>query len=141
MNYLDKFNMTVGDTIMDCQKIEHDIKIIYASMLKGDMQENLKLVSRETLGVTLNALEELDYSDNNPMLDRQDYKTLKQIKNIRNWLAHQCYVDFMYYPESQIEWHLNKTYQKLCEFNNTLKRLSVTVEAVRFLALKRYARV
>lgn len=34
------FHKNVGELIMFCQCIEHDIKWIYAGMLKGDVDEN-----------------------------------------------------------------------------------------------------
>ena len=83
MGYLDTFNAVVGETLMYCQRIEHDIKVIYAAMLKGEMDGNLDLVRRETLGTVLVALENLDFSDNNPMFSREDYRLLKEIKNIK----------------------------------------------------------
>ncbi len=39
---LNKFHFLVGQTIMYCQVIEHDVKRIYAAMRKGDYYENLK---------------------------------------------------------------------------------------------------
>ena len=113
MGYLDTFNAVVGETLMYCQRIEHDIKVIYAAMLKGEMEGNLDLVRRETLGTVLVALENLDFSDNNPMFSREDYRLLKEIKNIRNFIAHQCYVDFLYLDDYNFNLKLDQNYQKI----------------------------
>ena len=66
MEYLDRFNALVGDTLMYCQRVEHDVKIIYAAMLKGDFNQNLSLVAAETLGTVVTALKKLDKSDSRP---------------------------------------------------------------------------
>lgn len=39
---LDDFHFTLGQTIMYCQVIEHDVKRIYAAMHIGDYYENLE---------------------------------------------------------------------------------------------------
>ena len=36
------FHTKLGETLMYCQIIEHDIKFILAGMLKGDFDENFK---------------------------------------------------------------------------------------------------
>ena len=41
---LDNFNKLIGQTIMECQRIEHDIKLMYAGVLSGDMKENYKAI-------------------------------------------------------------------------------------------------
>ena len=141
MGYLDTFNAVVGETLMYCQRIEHDIKVIYASMLKGEMEGNLDLVRRETLGTVLVALENLDFSDNNPMFSREDYRLLKEIKNIRNFIAHQCYVDFLYLDDYNFNLKLDQNYQKICDFNMKMKKLSNFVETARFSVLEKYNRI
>ncbi len=141
MGYLDTFNAVVGETLMYCQRIEHDIKVIYAAMLKGEMEGNLDLVRRETLGTVLVALENLDFSDNNPMFTREDYRLLKEIKNIRNFIAHQCYVDFLYLDDYNFNLKLDQNYQKICDFNMKMKKLSNFVETARFSVLEKYNRI
>lgn len=72
MAYLDNFHLLVGETIMECQRIEHDIKLIYAGMLKGDFNKNLDIVKDKALGPVLVSLEKLDNSDGNPYLKQGD---------------------------------------------------------------------
>ena len=141
MAYLDTFNMVVGNTIMECQRIEHDVKLIYAGMLKGDFNQNVKLVNDLALGPVLIELEQLDNSDDKPYLSKEDYKLLKQIKNVRNWLVHKAYMDFMY--QRQEEWAdaLDKSYAKLLDFNKRIKGLSGQVEQIRIDLLKKYKRI
>lgn len=47
------FDETVGILIKKCQCIEHDVKIMYAGMLKGDFNENLNTVINKPLGPVL----------------------------------------------------------------------------------------
>lgn len=141
MTYLNNFNRLVGETIMYCQRIEHDIKIIYAAMLSGDMQENLNLVSRETLGSVLVALKALDNSDNDPVFTENDYRLLKEIKNIRNFIAHQCYVDFLYLQDENFTQKLSQNHRKIEVFNNNLQNLSILVEKARFSVLSKFRRI
>lgn len=141
MAYLDNFHLIVGETIMECQRIEHDIKLIYAGMLKGDFDENLNIVKNKALGPVLVDLEKLDNSDGNPYLKQGDYKLLKEIKDIRNWLVHKAYMDFMY--DKDVNWNrnLNKSYNKLLDFNKRMKTLGNQVENVRFDILKHFGRI
>lgn len=141
MAYLDTFNMVVGNTIMECQRIEHDIKLIYAGMLAGDFNQNVRLVNNIALGPVLIELEQLDNSDKNPVLSAEDYKLLKQIKDVRNWLVHKAYMDFMYQKSEDWEACLNKSYAKLLDFNKRIKGLSGQVEQIRIDILKRFKRI
>ena len=102
---LSEFHVVVGETLMECQRIEHDIKLIYAGMLKGDFEQNLNSIKNETLGAVLIELERLDNCDGNPYFKFADYKLLREIKNVRNWLAHKAYMDFMY--DKDIKWQIN----------------------------------
>lgn len=141
MNELNNFNMAVGETLMYCQRIEHDVKIIYAAMLKGDMNENINLVKRETLGTVLVALSALDNSDGNPIFSNRDYAILKQIKNARNFIAHQCYVDFLYLNDDDFYKKFSENRQKIEVFKNNFKNLSSFVENARFSVLSRFCRI
>lgn len=140
MANLDKFDKLVGDTIAECQRIEHDIKLIYAGMLKGNFESNLKTVENKALGPVLKLLENLDNSDGKPYFSTSDYQLLNEIKGIRNWLVHKSYTEFMY--ESGQYWDkLNRCYYKLIDFNNRLKQLSNNVEQIRLDLMKRYGRI
>ena len=80
MAYLDEFHRVVGDTILECQRIEHDIKLIYAGMLKGNFDRNIKIVENKSLGTVLALLETLDNSDQKPYFHQEDYRLLYDIK-------------------------------------------------------------
>ena len=65
-------------------------------MLEGDFDENLDLVEKANLGTTIMKLKQLDYSDGKPNLTNRDYQLLEQIREIRNYWCHQCYLDYVY---------------------------------------------
>lgn len=44
----------------------------------------------------ISLLKKLDYSDGNPDLSEKDCKLLNQIREIRNYWCHQCYIDYVY---------------------------------------------
>ena len=97
-------------TMMFYQRIEHDIKLIYAFMLKGDAGDNFDSIENETLGTMIRALEKLDYSDNKPFISKDDYRFLKRICDRRNYWVHQAFIDFIYDDDPL----LSKEYKDIC---------------------------
>lgn len=93
---LEDFHKQLGETMLFCQCIEHDIKLIYSGMLKGNFDDNYSSVETDTLGTIIRKLEKLDKSDGNPYFGKADYILLKDITEIRNYWAHQGYIDFIY---------------------------------------------
>ncbi len=90
------FDEYIGKIIKSCQCIEHDIKLIFAGMLKGDFNRNYKYIEKKSLGKALDELQKLDNSDKKPYFSKSDYKLLREITQIRNYWAHQGYVDWVY---------------------------------------------
>ena len=92
------FHYYVGRTIMNCQAIEHDIKLIYAGMKAGDMDDNLAMIAKKkmTLGTVVSNLKALDRSDDKWFFSDGDYELLKKITDIRNHWAHKAYCEFIY---------------------------------------------
>ena len=138
---LQDFNIYVGSTIMECQRIEHDVKLIYAGMLQGDFNQNFGMVKNMPLGPVLTELEKLDNSDGTPYLTKSDYRLLKEIKNVRNWLVHACYSDFIYSKGDSLDRNFTKGYNKLLDFNKKMKVLGNQVEKVRLQILKHFGRI
>ena len=138
---LDNFNKLIGQTIMECQAIEHDVKLIYAGMLKGDFNKNFVTIKDKALGPVLVDLEKLDNSDGKPYFKRDDYELLFQIKDFRNWLVHSSYVDFMYKQGQDFERHYNLTYDKLKQFYGRISVLGGQLEKVRLNVLRTFGRI
>lgn len=106
-----QFKILHSETIMYYQIIEHDLKLIYAYMLKGNIYANLDEIENKTLGQMIKMLKELDNSDGKPLISSGDYNFLSQISTNRNLWAHQTYIEFIY-----IDNFLgSKEYQKQCE--------------------------
>lgn len=132
------FKFVLGETLVLCQLIEHDVKFTYAILLKGDLEDNSKMISIWSLGKTIYKLEKLDNSDMKPELSPNDYKLLKEIKDERNYLAHIICRDFLYIKN----WEASQEYKKACKrlmiFHDKLENLSNSVERVRIEIYKKY---
>ena len=96
---------------------------------------------KEHILIYLVELEKLDNSDGNPYLKQGDYKLLKEIKDIRNWLVHKAYMDFMYESDERWSDSLNKSYERLSTFHRRMIALSNQVENVRFEIMRRFGRI
>lgn len=139
-NSLDEFHVLVGETIMFCQTVEHDIKLIYAIMLKGDIDKNLKNVESWTLGKTINLLQQLDFSDDDHFFSDDDYDLLNEITDKRNHIVHNTYQEFVYDDSNSWDKDFNKQFKELKSFHDEMVNLSDLIEKVRFKALKVYPR-
>lgn len=110
---LNTFHEYVGKVIMYCQRVEYNLKLIYAalqvksdyvdgnqpsSMLRYDIfHENFKTIQSKSMGDILSKLEERDEKpDGNRYLGAQEYEWLKKLKDIRNHWAHEGYLQFLY---------------------------------------------
>ena len=132
------FNALLAETVMQCQRIEHDIKIIYAAMKNGDFDDNYDRVEKSPLGDVLTELERLDNSDGRPYLHHDDYRLLNQIRTVRNWLVHQSYADFMYSTGAERANNFERACRKLEDFHSRMRTLGNAVECVRLDCIKRY---
>ncbi|RKI39328.1 hypothetical protein D7V86_17380 [bacterium D16-51] len=92
----DQFKLIHSELIQQVQCVENNLKIIYAAMCKGNFNNNLKSVERMNLGKITRELEELDNSDDMPEFSEEEYNTMDEIREIRNYWCHQCYLDYIY---------------------------------------------
>lgn len=130
MDSMQEFHQCVGEILMYCQMIEHDVKRIYAFMADGGYEENLETLRREkvTLGQTITKMREYDQTWERPLFSREDYDLLFQIVNKRNRYAHQGYLDFVYViGEEEIDRAYNRA---LIRAKEDKERLSTLYEAV-----------
>lgn len=139
---LQEFESYHSDIIRCFQCIEWDLKLIYAGMKSGDFDDNLDLLDNANLGKTIKKLKQIDYSDGNPDLSESDYKLLDEIREIRNYWCHQCFLDYVYIQD---DYERNSEFQKigrrLVNEYNRVKRLSENIEALRLRKLKEYNRI
>ena len=113
---LEEFHMHVGEILMYCQCIEHDVKYIYAFMADGGFKENMIRLEEErlTLGQIVHLLKEYDQSWEEPFLSEEDYETLFEIVHKRNYYAHHVYLSFCYLDDEE-------------DFNYSFERESKTI--------------
>lgn len=138
----DKFKLIHSELIMQVQCIEYDLKLIYASMHSGDFDKNFDMLEKSNLGTLIKKLKELDYSDGHPELSKRDYELLEEIRVIRNYWCHQCYIDYVYinddfYRENQFQ----QIAKKLSEDENKTWELHEHLQSLRNKMLKTYDRI
>ena len=139
MNF-EEFKNFYALTMMFYQRIEHDIKLIYAFMLKGDAGDNFDSIENETLGTMIRTLEKLDYSDNKPFISKDDYHFLKKICDRRNYWAHHAFIDFIYDDDPL----LSKEYKDICRSlekdYREVEKASDILEKMRVECCEKYGR-
>lgn len=107
-----RFKLIHSELIQQVQCIENNLKIIYAAMHKGNFRSNLKSVEKMNLGKIARELEELDNSDNLPDFSEEEYTTIDEIREIRNYWCHQCYLDFVYIEN---DYERERAFKKVAE--------------------------
>lgn len=135
---LNKFHLLVGQTIMYCQIIEHDVKRIYAAMHKGDYYDNLATLEKWTLGKCVQELKALDFSDNDPYISASDYNFLKQMTEKRNHWCHESYQEFLYNKQFLQSKEYVHECRKLQRDNERLSSVCDALENVRIKAQKKF---
>ena len=143
MNNFDNYKYLLGETIINYQLIENDLKMIYAGMLSGDFNDNFDYADKtfHGLGQIINALQKLDNSDNKPYFSKEDYKILKNLARDRNYYCHQCAIDFGYIQNFINSTEYKKNYSKLQSVNTEIKRMQKLTEDFRLEILKKYNRI
>ena len=140
---LEDFHYTLGQTIMYCQIIENDVKLIYAAMFEGDMNETLAMIKNKkwTLGKTIVELKKLDFSDEEPYISATDYNYLKQMTEKRNHWCHEAYLQFVYDQSDLKSKEFEKECQKLQRDNERLSSVYKALEKVRLNAMRDFNRL
>ena len=123
----DTFKMIHSELIQQVQCIEFDLRRIYAVMCEGKFEDNYRALENCSLGKITKELKKLDYSDDFPELSEEDYKMINDIRVIRNYWCHQCYLDFVY---------INNDRQREREFQKIAKRLQQDEQRTYYLSEK-----
>lgn len=135
----DTFKLIHSELIQQVQSIEFNLRRTYAAMCEGKFDDNFRRLEKSNLGKIARELEDLDYSDDFPELSEDDYDLIDEIREIRNYWCHQCYIDFMYINnEREREKQFQKIAQRLQRDENSTYALSVKLEKVYFSILKKY---
>lgn len=106
----DMFKIIHSELIQQVQCIEYNLKVSYAAMRKGNFDKNFQSVQKSNLGKIARALENLDYSDDCPALTEDEYELIDDIREIRNYWCHQCYIDFVYIRD---DYERERAFQKI----------------------------
>lgn len=138
----DKFKLFHSDLIMQVQCIENDLRIIYAAMKSGDFDDNFDDLEKANLGRIIKELKRLDRSDGHPDLAEDDYELIDQIREIRNYWCHQCYLDFIYVPDYyEREQRFQEIAERLSHDESRTLDLQEKLENLRFQKLREYNRI
>ena len=138
----DKFKLIHSELIMQVQCIEHDLKLIYAGMHKGNFDRNLDALEKVNLGTMIKKVKELDYSDGHPDLTKRDYALLEQIREIRNYWCHQCFIDYVYIADDYVrERKFQELAIRLSEDENRTWELHQHLQQLRNKTLEQYNRI
>lgn len=97
----EKFKIIHSELIMSVQYIEQDLKLIYSILKGGKFYDNFSNIETANLGKVLRNLREMDKELGYAKLREEDYKLLDEIREIRNYWCHQCYLDFHYIENPQ----------------------------------------
>lgn len=135
----DTFKMIHSGLIQQVQYIEHNLRRIYAAMRDGEFEDNFRAVEKCNLGKITKELEALDYSDDCPELSEDIYKMINEIREIRNYWCHQCYLDFIFiHNDYEREREFQKIAKRLQRDENRTHDLSRRLEKLYFYILNKF---
>ena len=135
-----EFKIKYAETMLNYQAVEHDIKFIYAYMLKGSIDKHFDSIENKTLGQMIRMLKDLDYSDNNPLISKGDYNFLTQICDNRNHWAHNVFTEFIYKENFIYSNEYQKQCDKLEKDYDRIERASEILEKIRIDYCTRHRR-
>ncbi len=128
---LENFYILIGETIEYCQRIEYDLKIIYAYMEDGSFSDNLKKVEVLPLGEIIYLIRERDKEQK--LFKKADYDILFTITKRRNHIVHQCFKNYNYaLTQEEQERKFEIEYKNLEAFHGRLTTLWKAIENVRY---------
>ena len=137
-----EFKLVHSDLIQQVQCIENDLRIIYAAMKTGEFEDNFDDLERANLGTIIKKLKELDYSDGPPDLAEEHYDVIDNIREIRNYWCHQCYLDFVYIKDDEErEKRFNAIAERLVSDEYRTFDLHKKLERLRNFKLREFHRI
>lgn len=72
-------------------------------MSEANFDDTMDMLENSNLGRTLKKLKTLDFSDGTLDLSESLYEDLNEVREIRNYWCHQCYIDFIYIENAEIK--------------------------------------
>ena len=121
---------------MSVQYIEQDLKLIYSILKGGEFYDNYSDVENSPLGKLLKSLREMDQELGYSKIKENDYELLNQIREIRNYWCHQCYIDFHYIEDpqaheeafQQVAFKLHEDELRVYELQQKIEKLRKSVQ-------------
>jgi len=121
---------------MSVQYIEQDLKLIYSILKGGEFYDNYSDVENSPLGKLLKSLREMDQELGYSKIKENDYELLNQIREIRNYWCHQCYIDFHYIEDPQaheeafqkVAFKLHEDELRVYELHQKIEKLRKSVQ-------------
>lgn len=100
-------------------------------MKNGEPTITRNKIANLTLGKIVDDLMELDYSDGEPIISKNDYNFLKQITKNRNFWAHENFLGFAEYDANTNNENFRKNYKKLLKDHNRAELVSINLKEIR----------
>lgn len=94
---MDTFKIVHSELIMSMQYIEQDLKLVFASVSDGEFEKNISELENANFGKVIKEFKELDQKTGFARFSDDSYSLLNEIREMRNYWCHQCYLDFHYY--------------------------------------------
>ncbi len=131
--------MVHSELIMWMQYIEQDMKLVFAAVSGGDLNENMVDLEKANFGTVIKAFRDLDRSTGFAQFSDESYALLNEIREIRNYWCHQCYLDFHYFtdPKEHAEAYY-KVAERLHYDENRVFELQQKLEKLRKRELQKY---
>ena len=138
MDY-DTFKLIHSELIMSVQYIEQDLRIVYSTIKPGDYNDNFSYVDSAPLGKLLKEFHELDGEVGYSKIKSADYELLDEIREIRNYWCHQCYLDFHYIDNpSEHERKFQEIATRLHYDENRVYELQQKIEKLRISVVRKH---
>lgn len=135
MDEMELFKIIHSELLMSMQYIEQDLKIVYATIKDGKFDDNYEVLLDAPLGKVLKEFRELDKEKGFAKIKESEYQVLNDIREIRNYWAHQCYLDFHYIEDPkahydaflEVKERLKLDEQRVFELQQRMEKLRKSV--------------
>ena len=138
----DLFKIIHSELIQQVQTIEYNLKVIYSKVQPGDFCDNYESIEKLNLGRIIAELKKIGNEADYLTLTEEDYRLLDEIREIRNYWCHQCYIDFGYIPNNdEREAKFQEIAERLHFDEPRTWKLSQKIEKIRLYVVKKYDKI
>ena len=141
MDEMELFKVVHSELLMSMQYLEQDLKIIFATIKDGRFDDNYEILADAPLGKVLKEFRKLDKEKGFAKIKPKDYELLEEIREIRNYWAHQCYLDFHYIEDLQEKYEAFQDVKERLHYDEQrVYDLQPRMEKLRISIAKKYRR-